>query len=333
MSRLHEWLCSHAGLVPPLSVERAPGGLSNVTLMVTDRAGQQLVLRRPPYGAREGGAHQVLREARLMAAVAPFGVPVPGVITTCANEEVDGAPFYAMELVDGVVVDTVAVLADLDPNARVRLSYDLVDLLATVQAVDLDAAGLADLRRPRPYLERTLRRWRSQWDAIGTRDLPALERVAARLEVVSSRLVPLPDVLVHGDFRFGNVMIGRGPDPAIEALLDWELATVGHPLADLGFLAARLNAGAEVLPRGCDPLGAPGCADFDQLVGRFQERTGIDTSDLSVFMALAAWRWAIIAEGVYVRLRDDRMGETGEDVAWHARRSERLAELALEWVP
>ncbi|MEV5559269.1 phosphotransferase family protein [Nonomuraea wenchangensis] len=326
------WLVRTCGLVAPLTHEQIAGGLSNVTTLVTDATGRQVVVRRPPSGSHTGGAHDVLREARIMRSLAATDVPVPAVVAACDDDAIAGRPFYVMEHVRGTVVDSPDVLAKLRPEARWRLGLELMDLLAALQHVDVEAVGLSELRRSTPYLDRQLRRWKSQWAVNATRSLPIVDRVTERLEKVLPTLPARRDRLVHGDFRFGNVMIGSGGSPRVEALLDWELATTGHPLADLGFVGGRMSAPDGVLAGDADPSSAAGCPDFETLVRRFESLTGEPAGEVPVFVALSAWRWAIIVEGVHKRFAAGRMGEVAEDADWHRSRVELLARLALDWL-
>lgn len=326
------WVVSQCNLTAPLTSQQITGGWSNITTLLTDAEGRRVVVRRPPAGRHRGGAHDVLREARIMAALDASDVPVPTVISSCDDDSVFPSPFYVMDHVDGVVVDSLSVMADLPTEDRARLGLDLIDLLASVQQVDIDAVGLGEMRRSTPYLSRQVRRWTSQWSSNATRDLPSMDRLTARLERALNTLPETTECLVHGDFRFGNVMIRRGPAPRIAALLDWELATTGHPLADLGFIGARMSAPASVLKDDADPSSADGCPDFDQLATRFADVTERSVQELPIFVALSAWRWAIIVEGIHRRVRDGAMGAVNEDAEWHRSRVELLVELGLDWI-
>jgi aminoglycoside phosphotransferase (APT) family kinase protein len=186
------------------------------------------------------------------------------------------------------------------------------------------------MRRGTPYLERQIRRWNAQWTATASRVVPAIDDVSSRLQKILPALSPQPDCLVHGDFRFGNVMVTGEPEPVISALLDWELATTGHPLADLGFLGARMQAPAGVHEPGPDPSAVDGFPSYGEHADRFHQRTGVPIADLTVFVALSAWRWAIIAEGIHQRFARGEMGEVQADVAWHRRRVELLATIAAD---
>jgi aminoglycoside phosphotransferase (APT) family kinase protein len=324
------WLRSSAGLQGRLHSRQVAGGLSNITYVVTDGTGRRVVVRRPPLGELTGGAHDVLREARILAALQRTAVPVPAVLASCQDPEVAGAPFYVMEHASGAVLESAESARRFSLPQRRRLGFQLIDVLCALQAVDLDAVGLAAMRRGTPYLERQLRRWNAQWKATGSRVVPAIDHVSSRLQKILPTVLRQPDCLVHGDFRFGNVMVADGPEPNISALLDWELATTGHPLADLGFLGARMQAPDGVLMPGPDPSAVDGFPSYGELADRFHQRTGAPIADLAVFVALSAWRWAIIAEGIHQRFARGEMGEVEADVAWHRHRVELLATFAAD---
>jgi aminoglycoside phosphotransferase (APT) family kinase protein len=324
------WLRSSVGLHGPLDRRQVPGGLSNITYVVTDARDRRVVVRRPPGGELTGGAHDVLREARIMSALHPTVVPVPAVLATCPDPDIAGAPFYVMQYADGEVVGSAAAARRFGVPERRRLGFRLIDVLADLQAVDLHSVGLGGLRRNTPYLERQIRRWNAQWKATAERPVPAIDHVWHRLQRILPHLEPQPDCLVHGDFRLGNAMAVAGPEPRISALLDWELATTGHPVADLGFLGARMQAPAGVLQPGPDPSAVEGFPSYHELARYFHQRTGVPTDGLPVFVALSAWRWAIIAEGVQQRFARGQMGRVQGDAAWHRRRVELLAGFAAD---
>jgi aminoglycoside phosphotransferase (APT) family kinase protein len=324
------WLRSSAGLTGVLHWHQVAGGLSNITYVVTDEAGRKVVVRRPPLGELTGGAHDVLREARIMTALKPTAVPVPTILAACSDLDIAGAPFYVMDHAAGAVLDSAAAARQIPGAQRPSLGLQLVGVLASLQAVDLDAVGLAALRRRTPYLQRQIRRWNAQWKATSGRPVPAIDHVSFQLQKVLPTLTPQPDCLVHGDFRFGNVMVTAGPEPGISALLDWELATTGHPLADLGFLGARMQAPEGVLVPGPDPSAVEGFPAYADLAARFHQLTEVSVADLPVFVALSAWRWAIIAEGIHQRFARGEMGEVHSDIGWHRRRVELLADFAAE---
>jgi aminoglycoside phosphotransferase (APT) family kinase protein len=234
-------------------------------------------------------------------------VPVPPALGLCTDTEVNGAPFYVMGFVDGVVLDSVERAALLPVELRVAASHHLIDVLADLHSVDIDAIGLGDLAKREGYVERQLKRWSIQWEQSKTRELAAIDEVAARLR---ERLPVQQGVAIaHGDFRFGNcltdVAAGR-----IAAVLDWELCTLGDPLADVGYLGVYWYDGEAANVRNNDPTPAGGFASYDDLLERYATRTGRDLSGIDYYVAFSCWRLAIISEGVYARYLHGAMGST-----------------------
>jgi aminoglycoside phosphotransferase (APT) family kinase protein len=271
-------------------------GHSNVTYLLERTSGERLVLRRPPRGPLAPSTHDVLREARLLQLLVPTGVPVPPILATCDDETLIGAPFYVMPFVDGHVLTTRLPAGFEDPAA---IGDVLVDALAALHAVPIDGA-LAGFGRPDGYLERQLRRFGGLLETNATRRLPDLEVVADWL--ARHRPPSREPAVVHGDYRLGNVMLD--PAPRVAAILDWELATLGDPLADVGYLTAMWAQADD--PE--DPMLAlsrvtrgPRFASRAALAARYAERSGRDTSDLRWYQALAIWKAAIFLEGSYSR--------------------------------
>ncbi len=325
IERVSTWLDANIdGAAPPFTFELIAGGRSNLTYRVVDGEGQALVLRRPPLGHVLATAHDVAREHRIITALAPTPVPVAPALGLCIDDTVNGAPFYVMGFVDGVVLDRPEAADGIDAGARQALGYALIDVLADLHAVDVDAVGLGDLAKRDGYIERQLRRWSRQWSDSRTRDLPAIDEVERCLR----RGVPLQQgvTIAHGDYRFGNCLV----DPAgarVNAVLDWELCTLGDPLADLGYLSVYWSDGAG--GRANDPTPAGGFPTYAQLVERYASRTGRDVTNIEYYRAFSAWRVAVIAEGVYARYLHGVMGDDEVDLAALQRGPEELAELAL----
>jgi aminoglycoside phosphotransferase (APT) family kinase protein len=299
----------------PVAVDPISGGHSNLTYRVTDAAGGRFALRRPPTGMVLATAHDMGREWRFISALAPTAVPVPPPVAFCPDPDVVGAPFYLTEFVDGDVLGDAASGHRIAPAARRTAGLDLVDVLADLHAVDPDTVGLADLRRPGRYLERQLRRWHRQVHESTVPDLSAVDAAHARLVERAADLPPSRDCIAHGDFRPGNLAFG--PDGRVRAVFDWELAAIGDPLADLGWLLASWGRpGDEVPPTIPGPSlveGYPGRAD---LVARYAERSGRDLAalrdELDVYVAFARWRSACIGAGVYTRYAGGVMGGRAE---------------------
>ncbi|MGQ0845626.1 MAG: phosphotransferase family protein [Sporichthyaceae bacterium] len=293
LEAVEEFLADHrAG---PLRAELISGGRSNLTYSLTD--GQShWVLRRPPLGHVLATAHDMGREYRVMAALAPTDVPVPRMVAL-AGDDVMGAPFYVMEFVDGTIVRTQAQLQGYAADAN-GLAAELVAVLARLHAVDAAAVGLGELGRPAGYLERQLKRWRGQLEASHSRDQTALLDLHARL---SKRLpVTQRESIVHGDYRLDNVVMGA--DGHIVAVLDWEMATLGDPLADL----ASTLVGWDGLcglnsPIAAVPGEVPGFPSRDLLCASYAAATGWDLSELPWYLGFAFWRMAAICEGIHYR--------------------------------
>jgi aminoglycoside phosphotransferase (APT) family kinase protein len=306
--RVEGWFVENvAGVVPPLDFTLIAGGHSNLTYRVDDRSGRSWALRRPPLGHVLATAHDVVREHRIIAALAPTAVPVPTPVGVCTDESVNGAPFFVMDFVAGTVARDVAAGEALEPHLRARVSESLVDALADIHAVDVDAVGLGDLARRDGYIERQLRRWRSQYEATRTRDIPAMTKVP---EILASSIPPQgPAGIVHGDFRLDNCIVDR--DGKVAAVLDWELCTLGDVLADLGLLLVYwAEPGDEDVALDSPPTSVPGFWSRDQMVERYASRSGRDVSGLDFYIAFASWRLACILEGVHARYQAGAMGES-----------------------
>jgi aminoglycoside phosphotransferase (APT) family kinase protein len=323
------WFAEHVpGAEPPLSFSLIAGGRSNLTYRVTGAGDGAWVLRRPPLGSVLQSAHDMGREHRAMAALAPTPVPVPPVVGLCTDESVNGAPFYVMEFVDGVVLRDEAAVAAVPEPIRWSAAESLVDVLADLHAVDPDAVGLGDLGRKEGYVERLLRRWRGQWEKSKTRELPLVDEVAERL----ARSVPEqgPATVVHGDYRLDNAIVSPD-DGALRAVLDWELCTLGDPMADVGLLMVYwTEPNDEVSPLLWAPTRAPGFPGRKEVAARYAERSGRDLSELDFYVALGLWKIAVILEGVYARYAAGAYGQTDETFRQFEAVVPRLAEAAAE---
>ncbi|MBO0853109.1 MAG: phosphotransferase family protein [Nocardia sp.] len=321
LERVTGWFTENVdGVRPPLRFDLITGGRSNLTYRVDDSAGRRFVLRRPPTGNVLSTAHDVVREWRIIDHLADSPVPVAPVVGCCTDHTVTGADFYVMEFVDGVVLTDDQTLAQVPRERRVAASEDFVDTLVAIHAVSTETGPLAEFRRPGSYLERQLRRWSRQLEAGKVGPGPIWE-VCELL----SRDIPEQKWtgIVHGDYRPGNLLTGS--DGKVQAVLDWELWTVGDVLADLGWLAASW-ASAEVL--GWSPDPAEGFLDVKAAVDRYATRTGRDLSDMRYYHAFALWRLAAINEGVIARFRAGAMGEQEVDTEYMAQRTAWLCETA-----
>lgn len=315
--RVTAWLLGHVeGVVAPFTFEPIAGGRSNLTFAVTDAAGRRLVLRRPPMSHVLATAHDMAREHRIISALRGTPVPVPAALGYCGDEAVNGRPFYVMDFVEGHVLrDAAEVQATLGIQERKVAGYDLVDVLAALHAVDPGAAGLGDLARRDGYIERQLRRWHEQFqqsqqqerEAGVYRPVPLVDEVHALL----AARVPVQRgvAIVHGDYRIDNTILSA--QGRVRAVLDWELCTLGDPLADVG---ALMMYWTRQLPGGSPPpTAAPGFPAGSELARRYADRTGRDLTGLGFYEAFANWRLACILEGVYVRYAAHAMGaDTGQ---------------------
>lgn len=329
VERVSTWLVDNVeGAVAPFAFTLIAGGRSNLTFKVVDARGTAYVLRRPPLGHVLATAHDMAREHRIISAVGFTGVPVPRTLGLCTDESVNGAPFYVMAFVEGHVLDSIEKADLLDPSLRERTSFDLIDVMADLHAVDVDAVGLGDLAKRGGYVERQLKRWSTQWENSKTRELPEIDEV---VRLLGSRLPEQQGVVIaHGDFRFGNVLTdvkaGR-----IAAVLDWELCTLGDPLADVGYIGVYWSDGPSPLMRANDPTGAGGFPTYRQLVERYAARTGRDVSAVDYYVAFSCFRLAVITEGVYARYLHGAMGkQDGVDVSSMKASTEGLVTRALD---
>ena len=313
----------------PLSFERMSGGRSNMTFAVHDAAGHAWALRRPPLGKRLGSAHDMGREFYAISALQDTPVPVPPVVGLCEDEEVNGAPFYVMGFVEGPVLRTAEDAAVFDEVERRAIGERVVDTLVAIHQVDPEAVGLGELGRKEAYVERQLRRWQGQWEKSKTRELPLVDEVHERL---SARIPQQgPATIVHGDYRLDNVILS--PRGEVAAVVDWELCTLGDPLADVGMLLVYWSqAGDEFMPLFAPATIAPGFPRRDVVRERYAERSGRDLSQIDFFVALGYWKLAIILEGVYSRFAKGQYGKTDEGFEQFAKIVERLADAASDAV-
>jgi len=323
------WFAEHVSDVElPLSFERIAGGHSNLTYRATDAAGRSWALRRPPLGKRLGSAHDMAREHKVVSALGPTDVPVAPVVGLCEDESVNGAPFYVMEFVQGPVLRGLAE-AEVFPDEADRraIGERVADTLVAIHEVDPDAVGLGDLGRKEDYVARQLHRWHGQWEKSKTRELPAIDAVHERL---SARIPDQgPATIVHGDYRLDNMILT--PQGEVAAVVDWELCTLGDPLADVGLLMVYwAEEGDEGAALGQPATMAPGFPTRKEVAARYAERSGRDLSELDFFVALGYWKLAIILEGVYARYSAGQYGKVDEGIQQFARIVERLAEAADE---
>nr|WP_300499282.1 phosphotransferase family protein [uncultured Rhodococcus sp.] len=290
------------GAIAPLSFDRVGNGQSNLTYAVTDAGGSRWVLRRPPLGSLLASAHDVVREYRILTALQNTGVPVPKMIAVCEDLSVSEVPLVLMSFVDGVVIDSVSTAEKMTERQRAAVGGAMAAALANIHRVDLDNVGLADLASHKPYAQRQLKRWTTQWQQSQSREGPAIDALTERL---AGNIPVQSEVrLVHGDFHLNNVITSPS-DGSIVAVVDWELCTLGDPLADLGGLLAYW-------PEANDPVAGPfmastlpGFPTRAELTARYAAETGRDVTDVGFWQVLALWKLSIIAEGVMRRAEAD----------------------------
>jgi aminoglycoside phosphotransferase (APT) family kinase protein len=304
LTALQGWLeRAHPELVTgALSASLITGGKSNLTYTVSAGA-RDYVVRRPPLGHVLATAHDMGREFRVMAALAPTDVPVPQMLAHCEDAKVIGAPFYVMEKVAGTAYGRAYQLEPLGPERTRTISERMVDTLAALHAVDYEAVGLGDFGRPDGYLGRQVARWKKQLLASTSRELPGMDELVARLEGT----IPTSSegTIVHGDFRLDNLLVDA--DDRVTAVLDWEMSTLGDPLTDVAVLLAYQQL-AEVAPPSRDGAAmvtdaqlAPGYLTRDEVLSRYAELSGRDVGDIGFHLALAFFKVAVILEGIHYR--------------------------------
>jgi aminoglycoside phosphotransferase (APT) family kinase protein len=287
----------------PWTAEVLSGGLSNITYRL-HLPGGPVILRRPPLGGVLPSAHDMQREYRVLSALATTTVPVPRTLALCSDPAVLGYPFYVMSQVNGAVLRTAEDTGAVAPQVRAGLARELVSVLADLHDVDTGAAGLSDYGRADGYTARQIRRWGGQWERSATRALPDMDRLLARL---ADRVPARSDgTVVHGDYRLDNTIVDlTGAAPRIAAVVDWELSTLGDPLADLGLaLTYWHDPGDE--ERGAIPVAAGVTAHEGFPTGRefaeaYARRTGRDLGALPFYLALGAMKLAVVLEGVHAR--------------------------------
>ncbi len=306
-------------------------GHSNVTYLI-ERGGEQVVLRRPPRPPLPPSAHDVLREARLLKALWETPARVPRVLAVCDEEAVIGAPFYVMEYIDGeVIVSSVPATLD-EPAQRTLIGQELIDALVEIHAVDWSAAGLDGFGKPTGYLERQVRRFLGLWELNKTREIPAVESVGTWL---SQNMPESPTAtIVHGDFRLGNTIYAKDPPARLHAVLDWEMATIGDPLADLGYLCMMWSDPGDPVSGLRAHLGAvtqqQGFPTRAQLIERYEQRSGRSMSNIRWYTTLAIWKSVVFMEGNYKRAiagttDDPYLKQFGEGVLELAQQAELVA--------
>ena len=315
---------TEAGLAAPEDLAATPigDGHSNVTFSLSTG----VVLRRPPRGPLPPSAHDVLREARLLRALEPTPVRTPRVLAICEDPAVIGAPFYVMEHVPGEVITGQMPPALDNPAERARTADELIDGVVELHSVDPDAIGLQNFGKPTGYLERQLRRFTGLWEHNQTREVPEVEEVGTWLQANLPKSPPA--TIVHGDYRLGNTIFDAAAPAHLRAILDWEMATIGDPLADVGYMMIHwIQPGDQIGRFNLQSVTMlEGFPSRQELVHRYEERSGRSVQALDWYVTLALWKGTVFMEGNYKRAvsgaTDDPYLKTfGEGVVELARRA------------
>lgn len=312
---LSTYLCRAlpGGLAGDLSARLIAGGRSNPTYELTDGM-SYWVLRRPPYGKVFRGGHDVMREARVITALHGSAVPVPRVVSRCENESVLGAPFYVMDKLDGRTLRTPEDTATLTPRQRRGVSEALLDTLVALHETDPAEVGLADWGRPDGYLERQLNRWGKQWHAVKTTERTEVDVLLQRL--TSSLPTSRHLGIVHGDYKIDNVMVGREDPALVLGVLDWEMATLGDTLADLGLLISFWDeAGGIHNPITAGATSLEGFSSAAEMVGGYAEHRKTSIDDIDWYVVFADFKLAVILEQIHARhLKGETTGDWFDDI-------------------
>lgn len=306
-ANVNQWMQDNIpGITGPLEFQLITGGHSNLTFKCTTSNGDSYVLRRPPLGHVLESAHDMGREFKIISALQESDVPVPKTWGLCKDIEVNEAPFYVMAYVEGMVLNDSQIGAQLPETERRDLGLHVIDILSRLHKINPDDVGLGDLGRKEAYLTRQLKRWTKQWEASKTHEIPAMEECA---RLLTERMPEqIGATIVHGDYRLGNMMV-QGKD--VKAILDWELCTLGDPLADVGYLLNNWVSPGEVEEKEGDqsPTAAGGYPTRDELCDIYTKNTGRDLSGINYYRAFSHWRLAAIGQGVYKRYLVGAMGE------------------------
>ncbi|MCU1363275.1 MAG: hypothetical protein JWM55_1103 [Acidimicrobiaceae bacterium] len=299
------WMVEHVSATAPIDFELIAGGRSNLTFRASDAAGTTYVLRRPPVSHVLPTAHDMVREHTIMSALYPLDIPVPQPLGLCVDDAVNERPFYVMEFVEGAVLRTPAEAeADFSGDIRATIGDHLAETLSQLHAVDVDAAGLGDLGRHEGYIERQIRRWRGQFEQSrveGVDHETLVEEVGDEL----AQTIPTQQrvAVVHGDYRLDNTVLdGEGK---VRAILDWEICTLGDPMADVGVLLCYWSEAGDATSALMDvgPTSAPGFATRDQVLASYASHSTLDVSHVAYYQAFGYWKLACIMQGVFARYR------------------------------
>jgi aminoglycoside phosphotransferase (APT) family kinase protein len=324
------WMVEHVGAVAPLTFELIAGGRSNLTYRVTDATGRSFALRRPPTSHVLPTAHDMVREHTIISALHPLGIPVAQPLGLCVDEEVNERPFYVMEFVEGAILrDRSQAESTFDVSIRGVIGSQLASTLSQLHDVDVDVAGLSGLARHDGYIERQLRRWRTQYEQMHVEGVEYGGIVEAVGDQLSAQIPVQQRVsVVHGDYRLDNTVLDE--QGAVRAILDWEICTLGDPVADLGLLlvywAEPSDPTANVL--GVSPTTAQGFESRDQVLRAYASHSDLDLSHVAYYQAFGYWKLACIMQGVYARYSAGAAGGDQGSVAEYPMYIAMLAESA-----
>jgi aminoglycoside phosphotransferase (APT) family kinase protein len=316
VERVEAWIAAHTNeITPPFTWYKLEGGHSNLTYKLVDAAGHRAVIRRPPQGELLPKAHDMGREWAIISALGPTPVPVARAIAFCEDPSVTGIHFYVMGMVDGQPLYTAEDTERLIPLAlRERAAHSFIDVLADLHSVDPDAVGLTDLGKKDDYVGRQLKTWYRSWTSSISGARFDDER-AHRLQTFFLEHLPAqgPARVVHGDYGTHNCLFGA--DCRIAAVVDWEISTLGDPLADLAYALNQWTEPSEPIgPRGQRPTQLPGFPTRAQLAARYAARTGRDLSRLDYYIGFNHWKSACIVHGVYARYLEGKKSTAGVDL-------------------
>lgn len=321
-------MVEHVGAVAPLTFDLIAGGRSNLTFSVTDSAGRRFALRRPPTSHVLPTAHDMVREFTVISALQPQGVPVAAPLGLCEDEAVNGRPFYVMEFVDGEILrDRDGAVAAFDEGTRGVIGDNLAATLAHLHDVDVEAAGLGGMARHDGYVERQLRRWRTQFDQMQVEGVDDGGLVASVGDQLAATVPAQQRVsVVHGDYRLDNTVLRA--DGSVRAILDWEICTLGDPLADVGMLLVYWAEPADPTSAllVAAPTTAPGFATRDQVLDAYARHSDLDLGRIAYYRAFGYWKLACILQGVFARYR---AGATAGDQGSVTEFPTHIATLAL----
>lgn len=310
----------------PLTFGLISGGKSNLTYQVNDATGNAYILRRPPLGQVLESAHDMNREHRIIAALHNTGVPVAKTYGFCRDKDVNDADFFVMECVEGTVLHDADAASTMTADERRSFGKDVADVLVKLHLIEPNNVGLGDLARREGFIDRQLKRWTGQWEATKTHEEPEMDELLILLH--ENKPEQVGSAIVHGDYRPGNFM---HKDGQVAAIFDWELCTLGDPLADVGYLLNSWQQPEDIeeLTGASGPTGLGGFPSRQEMTNWYAQGTGRDLSRINYYRAVSHWRLACIAQGVYKRFRDGAMGDQEMDLDDYRSRIEYMANEAL----